>query len=238
MRGGAKNRLVKTDGDGLLAESGITLDANNNLSGMGTIGCGAITQNDVLLSNTYHPLTVVGIAQNNLIKAGSAGIVTGEYAKFTATGLESRTAQELSDELNPMTAQGDVLYGGASGTGTRLAKGDATQVLTMNAGATAPEWATPAGGGYNPVPVCTSYGTEKLTSTGSGSNQACDWVWLVTPNGGIAYPFFLIADSGPADVNDMMMPLQTIIGPFSVTNTDEVHIYLPSGSVSILWGAE
>jgi hypothetical protein len=46
---------------------------------------------------------------------------------------------------NPMTTQGDTIYGGASGLPTRLAKGTAGQVLQMNSGATAPEWgAVPA----------------------------------------------------------------------------------------------
>lgn len=43
---------------------------------------------------------------------------------------------------NPMTTQGDIIYGGASGAPTRLAKGTASQVLAMNSGATAPEWVT------------------------------------------------------------------------------------------------
>lgn len=42
---------------------------------------------------------------------------------------------------NPMTTAGDIIYGGTSGVATRLAKGTAAQVLTMNTGATAPEWA-------------------------------------------------------------------------------------------------
>lgn len=41
---------------------------------------------------------------------------------------------------NPMTTAGDTIYGGADGVPTRLAKGTASQVLTMNSGATAPEW--------------------------------------------------------------------------------------------------
>lgn len=48
---------------------------------------------------------------------------------------------------NPMTTAGDVIYGGASGAPTRLAVGTAAQVLTVNAGATAPEWADPTAGG-------------------------------------------------------------------------------------------
>ena len=42
---------------------------------------------------------------------------------------------------NPMTTAGDMVYGGVDGAATRLAKGTAGQVLTMNSGATAPEWA-------------------------------------------------------------------------------------------------
>ncbi len=47
---------------------------------------------------------------------------------------------------NVMTTQGDTIFGGTSGVQTRLPKGTASQVLTMNAGATAPEWAASAGG--------------------------------------------------------------------------------------------
>ena len=43
-------------------------------------------------------------------------------------------------------ADGDTYYR-ASNVLTRLAKGTAAQVLTMNGGATAPEWADAGGGG-------------------------------------------------------------------------------------------
>ena len=42
--------------------------------------------------------------------------------------------------------QGDVIYGTGTDTWARLAKGTASQVLTMNSGATAPEWAAVAAG--------------------------------------------------------------------------------------------
>ena len=44
------------------------------------------------------------------------------------------------DMTNPMTAEGDIIYGGVSGAPTKLVKGTAEQVLKMNAGETAPEW--------------------------------------------------------------------------------------------------
>jgi hypothetical protein len=46
---------------------------------------------------------------------------------------------------NPMTTAGDIIYGGSSGTPTRLAAGTNTHVLTLAAGV--PSWAAPSGGG-------------------------------------------------------------------------------------------
>lgn len=51
------------------------------------------------------------------------------------TGATSKAA--AFDALSPMTTAGDIIYGGASGTGTRLAAGSATQVLH---GGTTPSW--------------------------------------------------------------------------------------------------
>lgn len=49
--------------------------------------------------------------------------------------------------LNPETTAGDIAYRASTANAkTRLAIGTAGQVLTVNSGATAPEWATPAGG--------------------------------------------------------------------------------------------
>ena len=56
-----------------------------------------------------------------------------------------------SGMTNPMTTAGDIIKGGASGAAQRLAIGTAGQVLTVNAGATAPEWAAAGGGGYDLV---------------------------------------------------------------------------------------
>jgi len=44
-----------------------------------------------------------------------------------------------------LTTQSDLLYASSANTLARLAKGTAAQVLTMNAGATAPEWAAAVG---------------------------------------------------------------------------------------------
>jgi len=72
----------------------------------------------------------------------------GELQGGTADEYYHMTsAQSAGFAINPMTTQGDTVFGGASGLPTRLAKGTASQVYTMNAGATAPEWTTASGGG-------------------------------------------------------------------------------------------
>ncbi len=48
-----------------------------------------------------------------------------------------------------LTTAGDILYASANNTPARLGKGSALQVLQMNSGATAPEWATASSGATN-----------------------------------------------------------------------------------------
>jgi len=73
----------------------------------------------------------------DLVKDGAAAIRTlGSSADTTLKNL------------NPETTTGDIAYRSATANvNTRLALGTAGQVLTVNAGATAPEWAAAAGGG-------------------------------------------------------------------------------------------
>lgn len=54
---------------------------------------------------------------------------------------------DVSLMSNPMTTAGDVIQGGASGAPSRLAIGTAGQVLKVNAGATALEYADETAGG-------------------------------------------------------------------------------------------
>jgi hypothetical protein len=44
-----------------------------------------------------------------------------------------------------LTTAGDIMYASSANTLARLAKGSASQVLQMNSGASAPEWATSSG---------------------------------------------------------------------------------------------
>jgi hypothetical protein len=69
--------------------------------------------------------------------------------------------------LNPETTLGDIAYrSSTANTNTRLALGTAGQVLTVNSGATAPEWATvSAAPGSDSATVSTSQTVSSATYT-------------------------------------------------------------------------
>lgn len=76
--------------------------------------------------------------------ATTAGNVSGVVA-IANGGTGQSTKAPAFDALSPMTTGGDLIYGGASGTGTRLANGTAGEVLTSTGGTTAPVWSVPGG---------------------------------------------------------------------------------------------
>lgn len=75
-------------------------------------------------------------ASNHLIVTLSSG-----------STIDAGEIQVSGGMSNPMTTQGDIIVGGASGTPSRLAKGTAGQVLAMNSDATGLEWTNAGGGG-------------------------------------------------------------------------------------------
>lgn len=100
---------------------------------------------------------------------------------FDSEGNIVKETPPSSGMSNPMTTAGDMIYGGSNGSPIRLPKGSANQVLTMNSGATAPEWKTPTtiptitlNGNSTTTPsfyAPTSVGTngQVLVSAGSGA---------------------------------------------------------------------
>ena len=63
-----------------------------------------------------------------------------------------------------ITTAGDILYGTAADTVARLGIGTAGQVLTVNSGATAPEWATAASGSMTLLETISFAGASSYTS--------------------------------------------------------------------------
>ncbi len=152
----------------------------------GKTGAVTLVNSDVGLGNVENTALSTWAGSSNITTLGT--IATGTWNGTTislakgGTGATTKTA--AFDALSPMTTQGDIVYGGASGTGTRLAKGTANQVLTMNSGATAPQWSNPTTGTVTGVtgtaPIVSSGGTAPVisitaaTASVAGSMSAAD----------------------------------------------------------------
>ncbi len=73
----------------------------------------------------------------------NAVILTDNAAVTIAQGGTGATTKAAAfNALSPMTSNGDIIYGAAAGTGTRLAAGTNGQILTLAGGI--PSWGTPA----------------------------------------------------------------------------------------------
>lgn len=93
----------------------------------------------------------------DLVKDGAAAIRTLGSSVDTTTKA-----------LNPSTTEGDIEYRSATAnTNTRIAIGTAGQVLQVNSGATAPEWAT------LPASALALTGSSTFTSTSSVNIDNC-----------------------------------------------------------------
>lgn len=120
-------------------------------------------------------------------------------------------------------ATGDLLYASGATAFTKLAKGTAGQVLTMNAGATAPEWKTASSGGWTQIgtTVTPSGGSVIITSIPEGYQQlairlsrvefsAAETLQLkVSVNNGSSYatavPISAALGSGTVDVTGLVI---------------------------------
>ena len=76
------------------------------------------------------------------------GGTTGQVlSKASGTDLDFVWSADAAGMTNPMTTTADVIYSSSGSTPARLGIGTAGQILTVNSGATAPEWAAPAASG-------------------------------------------------------------------------------------------
>lgn len=89
-------------------------------------------ERSLLVSAIGNPSDAAAIADK--IDAGLTGTVS-----IVNGGTGQVTKAAAFDALQPMTTSGDIIYGGASGAATRLAKGADAQVLTLSSGL--PVWA-------------------------------------------------------------------------------------------------
>lgn len=133
--------------------------ARTNL-GLGTIA----TQdaNNVTISGG----SVTGIA-DIAIADGGTGASTAANARTNLGLVIGTDVQAFNSNLTTLTTStaGDIFYASATNTIAKLAKGTALQILRMNSGATAPEWAAAAGSVVQRVQTLTGAVATGSTTT-------------------------------------------------------------------------
>ncbi len=96
------------------------------------------------LTGTAAGLTAGTVTTNanltgDITSSGNATTYSGTVP-LNKGGTGQTTKAPAFDALSPMTTGGDIIYGGASGTGTRLANGSSGQALLSSGGTAAPTW--------------------------------------------------------------------------------------------------
>ena len=137
--GDASNTITIPTGATFTVTDGI------GVAGGGT-GLTGFTAGDVLYATGTTTLAKLAKGTAEQVLAMNTGATAPDWGSVDLTVLPTITVAKGGTNLTSFTA-GDVLYATGSTTLAKLAKGSASDVLTMNSGATAPEWAAAAGGG-------------------------------------------------------------------------------------------
>ncbi len=133
------NKSAGTTTNITLSNAG-NITASGNITATGNISGNQLTSNIATGTAPFVVTSTTPVA--NLSIGGNAANVTGTVA-IANGGTGQTTKAAAFNALSPMTTAGDIIYGGTSGTGTRLGIGTNGQVLTLASGL--PSWATPAG---------------------------------------------------------------------------------------------
>ena len=123
------------------AATATKLAATKNINGVAFDGSADITVTAAASTLTGSTLAS-NVVNSSLTSVGTiaSGTWNGTTIAIANGGTGATNASAAFDALSPMTTAGDIIYGGTSGTGTRLAKGTDGQVLTLASGV--PTWAS------------------------------------------------------------------------------------------------
>ena len=151
----------------------------------GGTGLASFTAGDILYATGTTTLAKLAKGTAEQVLAMNSGATAPDWGSVDLTVLPTITVAKGGTNLSSFTA-GDVLYATGSTTLAKLAKGSADDVLTMNSGATAPEWAAAAGGGKLVQYVAmTTKDTNWTQSTGSSfiavNDGSTDMALTITP---------------------------------------------------------
>ena len=237
---------VAFDGSANIDLPGVNTAGNQSTSG------NAATATALATARAINGTDFDGTAPITITAAGSTLSDTVTIAKG-GTGATSASAG--FDALSPMTTAGDIIYGGSSGAGTRLAKPGtpAGEVLTFATGATAPSWVAAGGGGGTttmtvatgeviykgaPVGVDTNGKATPFTSTGG------DWTGLTTypmPAGSGGAPDYAYRGQIYYDTQTDIYVMVYSRGDIIMTNYKAAIYAVPfrvDADLNVVWGVE
>ena len=124
-----------------------------------TLTAGSINNLNNLLTPANASVTAAKMATTDTLPAWNGSALTN----LPAPADNSVTGAKLNISL----LAGDTMYASGTDTLAKLAKGTAAQVLAMNAGATAPEWAdAAAGGAWNLIQTSENSGSPVIDHFG------------------------------------------------------------------------
>ncbi len=211
-------------------------------------GSAAIAYSKLNLTGNVANADLAGsIAASKLVGSDISTVGTVTTGTWSATtialnkgGTGQTTKSAAFDALSPMSASGDIIYGGASGTGTRLAKGSDTQVLTLASGV--PTWAPPVTGFANPMTTGGDiiYGGASGVATRLANGSAGQ---VLTSAGGTSAPTwstrgflplsarYTTATAGSYGASDTVVNYGTSVYDANsiVTTGASWHVTIPSG---------
>jgi hypothetical protein len=179
-------------------------------------------------SNTVAGSTLYGqLAGSNTISGSSLTLGTALSIANGGTGQTTKSA--AFDSLSPMSVAGDLIYGGASGTGTRLATGSVSQVLH---GGTTPSWSA--------VSLTTDVsGTLPVASGGTGlTSTSANFVFAGPTTGAATAPTWRALVS--ADIPNNAASTSSSAGSLSTTFTSNYVLFgqgtgVPNYSSLLTW---
>jgi len=220
---------------------------NSSLVTVGTIGSGiwqgtAVADSYVASASTWNAkqnALTFGIADTNAVKIDGSGTATGEYAKFTTTGVVGEEVADVKTDLSLNNVENTALstWGGTSNIATVGTVGSGTWQGTT----VADDYGGTGQSTYTTGDILYASGSNTLAKLNAGSNTN-----VLTLAGGV--PTWAAASGGNADGHWTCVGDHTFNGSeqsytfqhdFNASSSSEAHIvfrgYCSAGTVSIEW---